>query len=122
MPKEQGVDTLVQFTKPFQSYNAGEKATFKAQRARELIEAGVAQEPGVIAKATAAAKAVLDRRQTTKRKPEPGKKASFFVPGLGDTTGTIVAGPKDGLFKIEVGTGADVDQYEVEESALTVLE
>jgi len=121
MPNRGTKKKLVQFLVGYQGYNAGERATFSPARAQELIAGGVAAEPGVIAKMAAAAKAAKAAK-TTRGVPEAGKKASFFVDGLGDVTGIIVEVPAEGPIKIIVGQGDDADHYEVGADELVVLE
>lgn len=111
---------LIQFTKGYGRYNAGETAAFPTLRARELIEAGVAAQPGVIAKAAAVAKSVADAKKV-KRPPEVGKRATFLVPGLGEQEGVITEVAPGGSIKVRVGTEDLFDLYDVEEGELTVL-
>jgi hypothetical protein len=122
MPKRKKSQLVtVQFLVGNGLFNAGEKAGFTPKRAKELIEGGVAAEPGVIAKVAAAAKAATDRKMPEKE-PEVGGKVSFFVDRLGDVEGTVTAIPASGPLMVDVGEGDDVDHYEVERSEITVVE
>jgi 3-oxoacyl-(acyl-carrier-protein) synthase len=118
MPKKKK-DVLLVFTKGYAGYNAGERATFAAARARQLIDNGVAAEPGTLEKlATAAKKKVTE---VTRKPAEVGSSVSFTVDGLGELTGTVVEIASDSI-KVEVGEGADTDLYDCLPEELTVLE
>jgi hypothetical protein len=113
---------VVEFVKGYGLYNAGERAAFAQDRAAALIKHGVAEEPGVLKKARAAAAKALAATKGKDVEPGVGSRVSFNVEGLGSTEGEIAEVRAEGRFVVKVGTGDDADLYEVERSELAVLE